>query len=86
MLKLFLHTTGKNSDVFRSIVIILRELLNISIGFSLPYGYHSNPTTPKLQHTSNHDQYETIQQNSRKLLMMDILKSETCWGHKKWTK
>ena len=27
-----------------------------------------------------------IQQNSRKLLMMDILMSETCWGHKKWNK
>jgi len=25
-----------------------------------------------------------IQQNSRKLLMMDILMSETCWAHKKW--
>ena len=28
----------------------------------------------------------TIQQNSRKLLMMDILISETCWAHKKWNK
>ena len=27
-----------------------------------------------------------IQQNSRKLLMMDILMSETCWEHKKWNK
>jgi len=25
-----------------------------------------------------------IQQHSRKLLMMDILMSETCWSHKKW--
>ena len=25
-----------------------------------------------------------IQQNSRKLLMMDILMPETCWAHKKW--
>jgi len=25
-----------------------------------------------------------IQRNSRKLLMMDILMSETCWTHKKW--
>ena len=22
------------------------------------YGYHSNPTTPKLQHTSNQEQYD----------------------------
>jgi len=24
--------------------------------FSLQHGYHSNPTTPKLQHTSNQEQ------------------------------
>ena len=27
-----------------------------------------------------------VQENSRKLLMMDILMSETCWAHKKWNK
>ena len=27
-----------------------------------------------------------IQQHSRKVLMMDILMSETCWAHKKWNK
>ena len=27
-----------------------------------------------------------IQQHSRKLLIMDILMSETCWAHKKWNK
>ena len=27
-----------------------------------------------------------IQQHRRKLLMMDILMSETCWAHKKWNK
>jgi len=56
--------------------------------FSLPHGYRSNPTTPKLQHTSNQEQYTNVvmQQNSRKLLMMDILMSETCWAHKKWSK
>jgi len=53
--------------------------------FSLQHGYHANPTTPKLQHTSNqeHTTNVVIQQNSRKLLMMDILMSETCWAHKK---
>ena len=34
------------------------------------------------EHTTN----VVIQQNSRKLLMMDILISETCWSHKKWNK
>jgi len=84
---------------------------NINWCFSLLHGYHSNPTTPKLQHTAQHsfsllheyhpnpatpnlqhtsNQEHTtnvvIQQNSRKLLMMDILMSETCWEHKKWNK
>ena len=27
-----------------------------------------------------------MQQHSRKLLMMDMLMSETCWAHKKWNK
>jgi len=27
-----------------------------------------------------------IQQHSRKLVMMDILMSETCWAHNKWNK
>ena len=26
--------------------------------FSLQHGYHYNPTTPKLQHTSNQEQYD----------------------------
>jgi len=31
--------------------------INISI-IRLQHGYHSNPTTPKLQHTSNQEQYD----------------------------
>ena len=27
-------------------------------GWSLQHWYHSNPTTPKLQHTSNQEQYD----------------------------
>jgi len=44
--------------------------------------------TPKLQHTSTqeHTTNVVIQQNSRRLRMMDILMSETCWAHKKWNK
>ena len=42
----------------------------------------------QLQHTPNKNNTTNvaIQQNSRKLLMMDILMSETCWAHKKWNK
>ena len=49
-------------------------------GFKLPHGYHPNPTTPKFQHTSKqeHTTNVVIQLKSRKLLMMDVLMSETC--------
>ena len=30
----------------------------LQLCFSLQHGYHSNPTTPKLQHTSNQEQYD----------------------------
>ena len=46
----------------------------------------------KLKLTLNHPSLQNkttdvvIQQHSRKLLMMDILVSETCWAHKKWNK
>ena len=38
------------------------------------------------QRTENKTTDVVIQQHSRKLLMMDILISETCWVHKKWNK
>jgi len=50
-------------------------------------------TTPSQPHrnfnthrTKNNTTNVVIQQNSRKLLMMAILMSETCWVHKKWNK
>ena len=42
---------------------------------------HRNSNTHR---TKNNTTNVVIQQNSRKLLMMDILMSETCWAHKKW--
>ena len=38
------------------------------------------------QRTENKTTNAVIQQHSRKLLMMDILMSETCWAYKKWNK
>jgi len=38
------------------------------------------------QQTENKTTDVVIQQHSRKLLIMDILMSETCWAHKKWNK
>ena len=50
----------------------------------------TTPTQPhrnsKTHRTKNNTTIVVIQQNSRKLLMMDILISETCWAHKKWNK
>ena len=44
---------------------------------------HRNANTHR---TNNNTTNVVIQQNSRKLLMMDILISETHWAHKKWNK
>ena len=44
---------------------------------------HRNSNTHR---TKNNTTNVIIQQNSRKLLMMDILMSETCWAHNKCNK
>jgi len=44
---------------------------------------HQNSNTHR---TKNNTTNVVIQQNSHKLLMMDILMSETCWARKKWNK
>ena len=44
---------------------------------------HRNSNTLR---TKNNTTNVVIQQNSCKLLMMDILISETCWAHKNWNK
>ena len=44
---------------------------------------HRNSNT---QRTKNNTTNVVIQQHSRKLLMKEILMSETCWAHKKWNK
>jgi len=44
---------------------------------------HRNSNTHR---TKNNMTNVVILQNSRKLLMMDILMSETCWAHEKWNK
>ena len=48
------------------------------------------PTQPRrnsnTHRTKNNTTNVVIQQNSHKLLMMDILMSEICWAHEKWNK
>ena len=48
-----------------------------------PTQTHRNSNTHR---TKNNTTNVVIQQNSRKLLMMDILMSKTFWAHKKWNK
>jgi len=54
------------------------------------YSTDTTPTQPhrnsKTHRTKNNMTNVVIQQNSHKLLMMDILMSKTCWAHKKWNK
>jgi len=35
-------------------------------GFSLEHGYHTKPTTPKLQHTSNQEKYDQVGNSTEK--------------------
>ena len=49
--------------------------------YTTPNQPHRNYNTRR---TKSNMTNVVIQQNSRKLLMMDILMSETCWAHKKW--
>jgi len=58
------------------------QLFTVSVSLS-PTQPHRNSNT---QRTKNKTTNVVIQENSRKLLMMDILMSETCWAHKKWNK
>jgi len=50
----------------------------------------TTPTQPHRNSNTHRTKKNTanvvIQQNIRKLLVMDILMSETCWAHKKWNK
>jgi len=50
---------------------------------TIPTQPHRNSNTHR---TKNNTTNVLIQQNSRKLLNMDILMSEICWAHKKWNK
>ena len=58
--------------------------------FGLECNTDTTPTQPHRNSNTHRTKINTtnvvIQQSSRKLLMMDILMSETCWAHKKWNK
>ena len=66
--------------------------VGVLLGFRLqpatriPLQPNHNETNSNTHRTKNNTTNVVIQQNSRKLLMMDILMSETCWAHKKRNK
>ena len=63
------------------------NLMSLAILFHFLCAQHvSDINTSNTHRTKNNTTNVVIQQNSRKLLMMDILMSETCWAHKKWNK
>ena len=66
--------------VFWVVLVLQAEACKTSTTQNQP---HQNSNT---QRTENKTTDVVIQQHSRKLLMMDILTSETCWEHKKWNK
>ena len=79
------YFTSSMLNMFRTLIHPSSGACDLSIVspqwcFSLQHGYHTNPTTPNLQHTSKqeHTTNLVIQQKSRRLLMMDVVMSETC--------
>ena len=81
-----------------TILFLVRSVLEFRCGWvgvvsvlqAEAYNTDTTPTQPhrnsNTHRTKNNTTNVVIQQNSRKLLMMDTLMSETCWAHKKWNK
>ena len=65
------------------VLFLVRCVLEACNTDTTPNQPHRNSNTHR---TKNNTTNVLIQQNSRKVLMMDILMSETCWAHKKWNK
>ena len=81
------HVSGINMSIIRSlrlccaVVLVLRaEACKTSTTQNQPHQISNT------QRSENKTIDVVIEQHSRKLLMMDILISETCWAHKKWNK
>ena len=68
----------------------IKDQLDVTCYFISACNTDTTPTQPhrnsNTHRTKNNTTNVVIQQNSRKLLIMDILMSETCWAHKKWNK
>jgi len=89
------HVSDINISIIRSLRLFcwITTLVVLFLVSVLQVEACNTDTTPTQPHrnsnthrTKNNTINVVIQQNSRKLLMMDILMSETCWAHKKWYK
>ena len=88
------HVSDINIPIIRSlrlfcwittlvVLFLVRCVLEIRCGWvGVVSVLQAEAQISNIQHTTN----VVIQQNSRKLLMMDLLMSETCWAYKKWNK
>ena len=89
---LLYYFTSYVLNMFRTLIYLSSGACDYSV--ELPQAEACNTdTTPTQPHrnsnthrTKNNTTNVVIQQNSRKLLMMDILMSETYWAQKKWNK
>ena len=79
------HVSDINISIIRSLRLFcwITTKASACTTDTTPTQPHRNSNTYR---TKNNTSNVVIQQNSRKLLMMDILMSETCWAHKKWNK
>jgi len=78
------HISDINISIIRSL-LLFRWITTLFVLFldATPTQPHRNSNAHR---TKNNTTNVVIQQNSRKLLIMDILMSETCWARKKWNK
>jgi len=94
------HVSDINISIIRSLrlfcwitILVVLILVRCVLGDSVWLGWSGIRVAGFQPHrisnthrTKNNTTNVVIQQNSRELLMMDILMSETCWAHKKWNK
>jgi len=86
------HVSDINISIIRSLRLFcwITTLVVLFLCCASACNTDTAPTQPhrnsNTHRTKNNTTNVVFQQNSRKLLMMDILMSETCWAHKKWNK
>ena len=84
------HVSDINISITRSLRLFCWITTVVSVLQAEACNTDTTPTQPNPNSNTHRTKKNTtnvvIQHNSRKLLMVDILMSETCWAHKKWNK